>query len=227
MPKFFNLTEKILLLIFIPLWILISTVQIISTNIFLSFEYNKIDFPIDSFGFNKEQRLDYASQNLRYVREGLPITFLERQRNGEQPLYNNRELSHMGDVQNVFQFFATLWVVLTILIGILGALLWIRPGGRNLVPGLIRNSGLITAGMIATIGFIAVIGWDTWFQIFHKLFFAPGSWTFLYTDTLIRLFPQKFWMDAVFTLSGLSIAAGLLIGLGGWFWSRNFLKTKS
>jgi hypothetical protein len=33
---------------------------------------------------------------------------------------------------------------------------------------------------------------------------------------LIRLFPEKFWFDAALTISGLSLAGGLLFALIGW-----------
>jgi hypothetical protein len=41
---------------------------------------------------------------------------------------------------------------------------------------------------------------------------------FNYSDTLIRLFPEKFWFDAALTISGLSLLGGLLLALTGWRW---------
>jgi uncharacterized membrane protein len=54
--------------------------------------------------------------------------------------------------------------------------------------------------------------------IFHQLFFQPGSWTFDFSNTLIRLFPEKFWYDAVLTISSLSVIIGFLL-----FWSGSQL----
>jgi uncharacterized membrane protein len=62
---------------------------------------------------------------------------------------------------------------------------------------------------------MAVFTWQTWFDLFHRFLFVPGSWLFSYSDTLIRLFPVKFWFDATLTISSLSFVGGLLLVLIG------------
>ncbi|MHB0965670.1 MAG: TIGR01906 family membrane protein [Bellilinea sp.] len=215
MQKTFDLTVKILVILVIPFWFLIGSVRLLVTSEYMRVEYNKADFPEDLFGFSKEQRINFASENVRYLRENLPISALENQKNEGQALYNLRELSHMVDVQNVYQFFWTFWKVISAIIGLVAilSLTW-RRNWRAFASAL-RIGGFGTAIFIALIGFLAFIGWDTWFLIFHKLFFTDGTWTFNFSDTLIRLFPQKFWVDAVFTVSGLSLIMGLLTGFLG------------
>jgi len=63
---------------------------------------------------------------------------------------------------------------------------------------------------VALIGGLAVVAWQVWFVAFHRVFFAAGTWTFEYTDTLIRHFPERFWFDAALTLAAISLAGGLL-----------------
>ena len=215
MQKTFDLTVKILIILVIPFWFLIGSVRMLVTSEYLRIEYNKVDFPEDLFGFSKEQRINFASENVRYLRENLPISALENQQNEGQALYNLRELSHMEDVQDVYQFFWTFWIVISAIIGLLAflSLAWRR--NWQAFASALRIGGFGTAIFIALIGFLAFIGWDTWFLIFHKLFFTDGTWTFNFSDTLIRLFPQKFWVDAVFTVSGLSLFLGLLTGFLG------------
>ncbi len=215
MQKTFDLTVKILVILVIPFWFLIGSVRLLVTSEYMRVEYNKADFPEDLFGLSKEQRINFASENVRYLRENLPISALENQKNEGQALYNLRELSHMVDVQNVYQFFWTFWKVISAIIGLVAilSLTW-RRNWRAFASAL-RIGGFGTAIFIALIGFLAFIGWDTWFLIFHKLFFTDGTWTFNFSDTLIRLFPQKFWVDAVFTVSGLSLIMGLLTGFLG------------
>lgn len=215
MQKTFDLTVKILVILVIPFWFLIGSVRLLVTSEYMRVEYNKSDFPEDLFGFSKEQRINFASENVRYLRENLPISALENQKNEGQALYNLRELSHMEDVQDVYQFFWTFWKVISAIIGLVAilSLTW-RRNWRAFASAL-RIGGFGTAIFIALIGFLAFIGWDTWFLIFHKLFFTDGTWTFNFSDTLIRLFPQKFWVDAVFTVSGLSLIMGLLTGFLG------------
>lgn len=146
---------------------MIGSIQLLATNGYLGIEYNKADYPEDSFGFSKEQRLRFASENLRYLRDNLPISTLENQTSGGNPLYNDRELSHMEDVQSVFQFFWAIWKVISILIGIVVILTSIRPANWKSFASALKTGGVLTAGLIAMIGLLAIVGWDNWFLIFH------------------------------------------------------------
>jgi uncharacterized membrane protein len=69
--------------------------------------------------------------------------------------------------------------------------------------------------LILSIALLAVFAWQTWFDLFHRFLFVPGSWLFSYSDTLIRLFPMKFWFDATLTISLLSFVGRLLLMLIG------------
>jgi integral membrane protein (TIGR01906 family) len=102
----------------------------------------------------------------------------------------------------------TIAKLLKILI-LVGALLFFDKGTRAVLSSGLRIGGVITAGLIAVIGLSAVFAWQAWFVAFHEIFFAQGSWTFNFTDTLIRLFPEKFWIDAATTIASLSLSAGL------------------
>jgi uncharacterized membrane protein len=70
--------------------------------------------------------------------------------------------------------------------------------------------------LAGTISLIVVVGivvnpdvfWN-FFAGFHSLFFEGDSWLFLYSDTLIRLFPLRFWQDAFLWAA--------VIALGGAF----------
>ncbi|TLN00002.1 TIGR01906 family membrane protein [bacterium] len=196
-----------------------------TTPAYLDFEYAKPSFPVDQIGFTHEERTTYARAAIQFVREPQPIDFLARQTNGAQPLYNQRELDHMVDVQNVFQStWKGGWIAVLFL---LGSSIWLlsSAGSRRLFARSIEIAGLGTAVGLFGIGFLAVIGWDTWFTLFHKLFFVPGSWTFSPEDTLIRLFPVKFWFDSALTVAALALAGGLVIALAGsWLRRKIFVE---
>jgi uncharacterized membrane protein len=51
------------------------------------------------------------------------------------------------------------------------------------------------------------------FVAFHNVFFQAGTWQFLFSDTLIRLFPERFWQDTFIALGVLAGGGGLLVGL--------------
>ena len=218
MPLSFVRIPQALIVLLLPLMLVMGSVRLLVTDEYLAFDYGKADFSADPFGFDRAQRLALASANFHYVREGQSIATLADQRLGGAPLYNDRELKHMQDVQNVYQ---AVWLVWRIAAGIVLlaalALVW-RTEGQPALAAAIKWGGLLTAVLVAVVGLLAVIAWRFWFVAFHQIFFTPGTWMFAYSDTLIRLFPEKFWFDAALTISGLSLFGGLLLALIGWRW---------
>ena len=213
---------KLLISLLVLFLLVLGTVQVLVTDQYLGFEYGKTDFPADPFGFDQAQRLAFASANFRWVREGQPIEALAGQRLGDRPLYNPRELQHMQDVQNVFLVTRWTWHLALGLLVLIGVFSLAREENLlELAQGL-KIGGLFVAGLVAVVGLLAVIFWQVWFVAFHQVFFTPGSWTFNTTDTLIRLFPERFWYDAALTLSGLSLIGGLGIALIGWYAQQKY-----
>ena len=92
----------VLIILLLPVVIIISSVRLLVTDQYLAFEYSKADFPADIFGFTSGQRFAYAFANFRYVRDDQPLTVLADQQMTGVPVYNERELKHMQDVQNVY-----------------------------------------------------------------------------------------------------------------------------
>lgn len=209
---------KLSIVLSIPVLLVLGSVRLLVTDPYLAFEYGKTGFPADLFGFDADQRLDYATANFRYVREARPLAALADQSLDDNPLYNNRELKHMQDVQTVYQWVWKVWQLalgLTVLAG--WGLAW-RAETRPAFTEAIQWGGLLTAGIVLIVGLLAVVAWQGWFVAFHEIFFASGTWTFNYSDTLIRLFPEKFWVDATLTIASLSLMGGLLLALAGWRW---------
>jgi integral membrane protein (TIGR01906 family) len=66
---------------------------------------------------------------------------------------------------------------------------------------------------MAAIGGFVGLSFLTFFESFHAIFFQGDSWRFLYSDTLIRLFPLRFWQDAVIFLLVFVALLGLLMGV--------------
>ncbi len=110
------------------------------------------------------------------------------------------------------------WQIVLSIILLAGLALAWRSETRPALIIAITWGGLVTAILVALLGVLAVAAWRVWFVTFHQIFFVPGTWMFSYSDTLIRLFPEKFWFDAALTISGLSLLAGVLLALLGWRW---------
>jgi uncharacterized membrane protein len=126
----------------------------------------------------------------------------------------------MQDVKRVTKGALTVWYVVLILL--LGLWIWSRLGHWEQAyrEGLMRG-GWLMVGLAVAIGLIVVIGilinpnvfWS-FFVGFHRLFFEGDSWLFLYSDTLIRLFPIRFWQDAFLVAAIIALGGGIALGLG-------------
>jgi integral membrane protein (TIGR01906 family) len=206
-----------LMIVALPLILVLGAVQLLVTDGYLAFEYGKADFPPDVFGLSQPRRLDYAAANFRYVREAQPLSALAEQVLDGQPAYNTRELGHMRDVQRVYQASAWAWQSALILVTMLAFTLGWRAENRPALASALKWGGLASAGLMGAMGLLALVAWQVWFLAFHQVFFAAGTWTFAYSDILIRLFPNRFWFDAALTITGLTTGAGLLVsGIGAW-----------
>jgi integral membrane protein (TIGR01906 family) len=219
MPQIITRIIKILLVSLIPLLLILGSARLLATDAYLRFEYGKTSFPPDAYGFTPQQRFELASTNIHYVRAHLPDETLAIQSVEGVPLYTSREVSHMEDVQSVFQAILRLWQGAFVVLLLLAVILWQNDERMDLATA-IKSGGLLTSGMIVGIAILAIFAWKFWFNVFHLFFFQPGSWLFSYSDTLIRLFPVQFWFDSTLTISVLSLLGGLAATLLGRYWQR-------
>jgi integral membrane protein (TIGR01906 family) len=223
MPTIIVRILKMLLPLLIPILLVLGSARLLATDAYLDFEYGKTSFPPDLFGFTAQQRFELASTNIHYVRAHLPDDALASQTLDGRAIYNPREVSHMADVQSVFQVILRVWQVALVLLILFGIILW-QNGERIVFASAIQSGGLLTSGIILMIAVLAIFAWQFWFNTFHLFFFQPGSWLFSYSDTLIRLFPVEFWFDATLAISTLSLIGGLIAALLGHKWRVTLQK---
>jgi integral membrane protein (TIGR01906 family) len=93
---------------------------------------------------------------------------------------------------------------------VLGFWAWWAKWLDDYLRGLERG-GIFVLVLIGLIILSVLVAFNVIFIIFHEIFFKTGTWTFLYSDTLIRLFPERFWQDTFLMVGGLSISLGLLV----------------
>jgi integral membrane protein (TIGR01906 family) len=199
--------------ILLPLSLTFLGLRLLLTRAFPDIEYRLPWFPVDEYGFTLQDRLHWSHISIDYLLNNADISFLGNLTFPDgTPLFNPRELSHMHDVKNVVQ--PALWFGYGVWIFILALGLWARFGGwwREYVRG-IRRGGWLTVGLVAVIGIFAGISFWQFFTVFHELFFSGNSWLFLFSDTLIRLFPMQFWQDAFLFAGILDMICGLALGL--------------
>jgi integral membrane protein (TIGR01906 family) len=70
------------------------------------------------------------------------------------------------------------------------------------------------AVVILAAGVFAVFLFDTAFEIFHRVFFAPGTYSFdPATSRLVQLFPEAFWSETSIALGIVAIAISAVVAI--------------
>ncbi len=196
-----------------PYVLIMTSIRIMLSHTFLELEYRAPGFPADPYGFSLADRLHWSELSWDYMLNKAGISFLADLHFADgTPIYNARELSHMQDVKNLVQVTLQIWVVALAVLVALGAIAIWRKWGRDYLQGLSRG-GWLTIGLIVLVLAGVALNFDWLFTEFHRVFFTGNTWLFYYSDTLIRLFPIRFWSDG-FTLMGIfCVVAGLLLGI--------------
>ena len=134
------------------------------------------------------------------------------------PILKQSEIDHMLDVRGVFAgLFALALAGLAVLLTAFRraapgtearAATWraVASGARGLAIGL------VVAGAFGLLAF------DAAFEVFHRLFFPAGSYTFdPRTDKLVQLFPYEFWSETATLVGVVAIVASIVV----WWLARS------
>ena len=206
---------QVLLAVFFPLILLILAVRAVTTPLFLWVEYYRPGFPGDGYGFSTDDRMTYGSYAVDYLTNWSGPRYLGDlvHRSGDK-LFKDGEVSHMADVKLVILSTFGAGVVL-ILVSLI-AVLYLRKRSKGGVRRGLFAGSIVTLVLILGLGTLAVLGWQQFFTEFHRIFFADGSWTFSLEDTLIRLFPGQFWIDAGMVIAALVLLTALVTLILTW-----------
>jgi integral membrane protein (TIGR01906 family) len=205
-----NKTRKIfgwLLSATVPYILIMLSIRLLFTPLFLMVEYNLPGFPEDPYGFTTRERLKYGSLSIQYLFNNEGPEFLESiQFEDGSPIYNEREVSHMLDVKILLQATLFIFYGLVVLHAVIIGLSWRNKALREYWRDL-SNGGWITIILIGTIIFAVIISFDQLFTAFHKVFFrhlnsfipyAFMAGCFHYDgphNAFICFFPCDFWQE--------------------------------
>jgi integral membrane protein (TIGR01906 family) len=199
----------------VPVFLIGLGMRILLTPLYPAVEYRMPGFPPDDYGFSLDERLHWSRYAIDYLNNSAGPEYLGDLRFDDgAPVFTEREVSHMHDVKVVSQGGLTAWAIVTGALILLGVWAWRGKWDQAYWSGL-RRGGWITLGLVAAILVFALTSFWNFFAAFHSLFFTGDSWLFQFSDTLIRLFPLRFWQD-VFIAEGLLVvggALGLALGL--------------
>ena len=127
-----------------------------------------------------------------------------------QPVLEERERSHMRDVRGVFMGFFLVTQVAA-LVGLVIA--WRRRDeARRATWGAVRAGAIGLVAVLVVAGVVAFVAFDALFEVFHRLLFAGGSYTFdPRTDRLVQLFPFQFWQETAIAVGAVAVVAASLV----------------
>ncbi|MET4059008.1 integral membrane protein (TIGR01906 family) [Arthrobacter sp. UYP6] len=206
---------QVMIAVFFPVMLLAAAIRAVATPLFLWAEYHRPGFPSDSYGFSTDDRMTYGSYAVDYLLNFSGARYLgDLVTLSGEPLYLESEVSHMADVKTVL----TIAFVAALAMAVLSLLACIYLAKRS--PGGIRRAlfagSVLTLVLVGALIVTAVLGWENFFTQVHSIFFANGNWTFRLDDTLIRLFPAQFWMDAGIVIASLVLLTCIVVLIAAW-----------
>lgn len=232
MPAWLLFTCRLVLIVLIPVVLTLTNVRLLLTHAFPAIEYSLPNFPPDPYGFTKADRLHWSKLSIDYLLNNQGVEFLRGWRFPEgvtappescpyysdgdcNRFYNDRELRHMQDVKVVTRWALRAWAVGGIVCLLAAAALYYFEERTALRGALLAGSGLTLAILFAIVAYL-LINFNTFFTQFHQVFFEGETWIFLWSDSLIRLFPIRFWQDAFIFVGGAAILEALALAALAW-----------
>ena len=210
-----------LIAVVVPPTLIANAMRVLATDTFVRYELGRDGFPPDRYGLTAEQRERLALVGLRSIEarsEG--IALLERAALPDgSPAFDGRELSHMADVRALFVPIQRGGLVVILVIAVLAVAL-ARTRLRTAVPRGLLAGALATIVVAVLLVPVILLGFDGFFTRFHEMFFEGDSWRFSSTDTLIRIYPERFWEDVSQLAAAITVVQAIVLAPLAWWWLR-------
>jgi integral membrane protein (TIGR01906 family) len=214
-------TVAVLVAVSVPVILVVNGFRVLATDTFVEWELGRDGFPPDLYGFDTEQRTTLAKLGLRSIEPGSEgIVLLERATLADgSSAFGERELTHMRDVRTLFGAALRVQLVAVLAIVALGLLLW-RTRLRAAVPAGLLAGSLATLAIAVLAVPVILLGFDGFFVRFHEIFFSGDSWEFSNADTLIRIYPEQFWIDVSRLTAAIAVTQAIVLAALSWWWLR-------
>jgi integral membrane protein (TIGR01906 family) len=205
----------------VPFLLVMTSIRLLITPLYPQIEYRMPYFPVDLYGFSFEDRLKWSRPSIEYLVNNADLSYLADLRLPDgSSLYNERELSHMLDVKVLVQRMIVVWIGLVVVYAGLSLWAW-RGKWMSQLWGALAAGGRWTITLILCLLALVAVSFNWLFTMFHRLFFSGDTWIFLYSDSLIRLFPIPFWRDAFIFVGAFTIGVAVLLIIYGGRWSQD------
>jgi len=143
-----------------------------------------------------------------------------------RPLFNDREIEHMVDVQRLFLMAGRVRLAagtVLLIVPLVGLALAQGAFLPHLGTLLVLGGGL-TVAILLLLGALSLLDFTELWTRFHHVAFTNDLWILdPRTDYLIMLFPEGFWFDSVMRIAMLSAAHAVGLGVVGVslvYWGR-------
>ena len=137
----------------------------------------------------------------------------------QRPLFNEREIHHMQDVQSLMQLDFRAGLLAGLYLALVACYLAVarRQPGLDTLGSLLICGAALTIGLLILVGALSLLDFSELFVRFHELSFRNDLWMLdPRRDYLLMLFPEGFWLDVtlrIALLTGLEAAAAGGTGL--------------
>jgi integral membrane protein (TIGR01906 family) len=126
-----------------------------------------------------------------------------------EPVLDAREQGHMRDVRTVF---VGLWTLAAASVAVL--LLATRRRDRAATWRAVGRGALGLIAAVLVLGVGSLVAFDAMFELFHRIFFPAGSYTFdPSTERLVQLFPFQFWEETAFVVGIVIVAIAVSVSV--------------
>ena len=211
------IAATVVVAVLVPMLLATTALRVVANDWIVSFEYDHGHVPADRYGLSRTERNRLALIGLDAILpggSGIELLRDARLPSGS-PAFNERELAHMKDVRHAVGIaFRVQLAAILVIAGLALALAW-QPATRRAVPRGLQVGAATTLVVAALLGVVMLFAWDNFFVDFHKVFFQGDTWRFARTDTLLRLYPDEFWVGVAAWIAGITVAlAGALLAAG-------------
>jgi integral membrane protein (TIGR01906 family) len=210
----------ILLIVCLPWFLALTSLLPLLSPAFLRFQYARSDVPA-STKFSPQERQEAAEAAAYYLVSSEGIDYLANLTGPEgSALFNERELTHMVDVKVLLGKAIALDVVLALLLVGSAATLAVTKETKDRAPGYLLAGSLVAPALAITALVVVPLQFQWFFVEFHHVFFEGETWLFPRSDTLIQLFPEQFWFNALQAWLLLVVAESVVLAIAAYLWGR-------
>lgn len=215
---------KILLIIFLPIYLLLTSVEFASYNVnfyMKNFKENNIS---ENTGL-KEKELKYISNEIIKYIDGSRDNFDIVNSDGES-YFNEREITHMEDVLVLFNKGRVLKQISLIIVILTIIYLFIKE--RESIPKTLIRMFIAWFIVFLVIVALSLLNFNKLFEVFHKILFTNDLWLLdPREDFLINLLTEDFFFELFLKIMVVFLVKMIILALIGVVFNRRNKYEKS